>query len=80
MIPGMGHPLIGDVSDKTMDELSEIISGLTKKLNYAYRIQHQPMINQLMMTLNTYRDEYQRKQNELWKEESGVISGKIDIQ
>lgn len=76
----MGHPLIGDVSDKTMDELSEIISGLTKKLNYAYRIQHQPMINQLMMTLNTYRDEYQRKQNELWKEESGVISGKIDIQ
>lgn len=76
----MGHPLIGDVSDKTMDELSEIISGLTKKLNYAYRIQHQPMINQLTMTLNTYRDEYQRKQNELWKEESGVISGKIDIQ
>lgn len=80
MIPGMGHPLIGDVSDKTMDELSEIISGLTKKLNYAYRLQHQPMINQLTMTLNTYRDEYQRKQNELWKEESGVISGKIDIQ
>ena len=55
MIHGMGHPLIGDVSDKSMDELSEIISGLTKKLNYAYRIQHQAMINQLTMTLNTYR-------------------------
>ena len=76
----MGHPLIGDVSDKSMDELSEIISGLTKKLNYAYRIQHQAMINQLTMTLNTYRSEYSVKQDALWKEESGVISGKIDIQ
>ncbi len=76
----MGHPLIGDVSDKSMDELSEIISGLTKKLNYAYRIQHQAMINQLTMTLNTYRSEYAVKQDALWKEESGVISGKIDIQ
>lgn len=76
----MGHPLIGDVSDKSMDELSEIISGLTKKLNYAYRIQHQVMINQLTMTLNTYRAEYSVKQDALWKEESGVISGKIDIQ
>jgi hypothetical protein len=80
MISGMGHPLIGDVSDKSMDELSEIISGLTKKLNYAYRIQHQAMINQLTMTLNTYRSEYAVKQDALWKEESGVISGKIDIQ
>jgi hypothetical protein len=80
MIHGMGHPLIGDVSDKSMDELSEIISGLTKKLNYAYRIQHQAMINQLTMTLNTYRAEYSVKQDALWKEESGVISGKIDIQ
>lgn len=76
----MGHPLIGDVSDKSMDELSEIISGLTKKLNYAYRIQHQAMINQLTMVLNTYRTEYSVKQDDLWKEESGVISGKIDIQ
>jgi hypothetical protein len=80
MTHGMGHPLIGDVSDKSMDELSEIISGLTKKLNYAYRIQHQAMINQLTMTLNTYRSEYSVKQDALWKEESGVISGKIDIQ
>jgi hypothetical protein len=80
MISGMGHPLIGDVSDKSMDELSEIISSLSKKLNYAYRIQHQAMINQLTMTLNTYRAEYSVKQDALWKEESGVISGKIDIQ
>jgi hypothetical protein len=32
------------------------------------------------MTLNTYRAEYSVKQDALWKEESGVISGKIDIQ
>ena len=77
---GMGHPSIGDVSGKTIDELGEVINDLTKKLSYAYRIQNHNMINQLMMSLTTYRDEYSKKQEELWKEEAGVISGKINVQ
>lgn len=77
MIPS--HPLIGDLSDKTIDELSEAISNLNKKLMFAGRINNPAMIQQLHMMLASYRTEYQRKQNEIWNKSAPQTEGKIDI-
>lgn len=77
MIPQ--HPLVGDLSDKTVDELSEAIAGLNKKLAFAGRINNPVMIQQLHMILASYRAEYNRKQDEIWNKVKPETEGKIDI-
>jgi len=73
------HPLIGDLSSKTTEELEETIARLNKNLTFAGRMNNQAMFNQLIMTINTYREEYRRRQDEIWNKKSGDLSGKIDI-
>lgn len=73
------HPLIGDLSVKTMEELEETIQKLNKNLTYVSRTRNQPLINQLLMTIETYRSEFKRRQDEIWNKKSGDIQGKIDI-
>ena len=75
----MNHPLIGDLTDKTMEELGEIISNLSKKQMFAARSGNQAMINQLQMALASYRAEYQNKQAQLLEKSGTGASGKIDI-
>ena len=78
----MTHPLIGSVEDKTDEELTTIISDLTKKYSYMSRMHNQPMMNQLIMTLNTYRGEQSRRQALEWEKGATAAGadGKIDIQ
>jgi hypothetical protein len=73
------HPLIGDLSSKTTEELEETINRLNKNLAFVGRMQNQAMFNQLLMTINTYREEYRRRQDEIWNKKSGDLGGKIDI-
>lgn len=73
------HPLIGDLSSKTTQELEETIAKLNKNLAFVSRMQNQQMFNQLLMTINTYREEYRRRQDEIWNKKSGDLDGKIDI-
>lgn len=73
------HPLIGDLSSKTMEELEETIQRLNRNIAYVSRTRNQPLINQLLMTIETYRSEYRRRQDEIWNKKSGDIQGKIDI-
>lgn len=73
------HPLIGDLTGKTMEELEETIQKLNKNLAYVSRTRNQPLINQLLMTIETYRSEFKRRQDEIWNKKSGNIQGKIDI-
>ena len=61
-----------------MDDLQTTISALTNKLNYAYRYGHGPLINQLNMALDSYRQAYGRKMDEIFKKQN--ISPKISIQ
>ena len=75
----MMHPLIGDVSDKSIEELSEIISDLTKKLSMASRVNNFAMTNQISMALNSYRNEFAKKQEELLSVELDYIDQIIDI-
>jgi hypothetical protein len=53
---GMHHPFINDLSDKSIEDLQEAISELTQKITFAQRIHNQPMINQLDMIMNSYKD------------------------
>jgi hypothetical protein len=65
----MEHPFISSLSDKTLEELQTAISDLTKKLNFASRMQNGPMIHQLNMIMASYRTEYGRKMDEMLKKQ-----------
>lgn len=65
----MEHPFISSLSDKTLEELQTVMSELTKKLNFAYRMQNSDMIHQLNMVMASYKAEYGRKMDELLKKQ-----------
>ena len=66
----MQHPFIGDLSDKSMEDLSNTISDLTKKLGFAYRMQNGPMIHQIGMVMESYKAEYNKKMDEMFKKQN----------
>ena len=66
----MQHPFINNLSDKSMEELSNTISDLTKKLTFAYRMQNGEMVNQLQMVLESYRTEYNKQMDEMFKKQN----------
>ena len=73
----MKHPFINDLSDKSLDELQETISSLTSKLTFAYRTQNAPLVQQLLMAMESYKSEYNKKMDELISKQN--IKTKIDI-
>jgi hypothetical protein len=73
----MQHPFIGDLSDKSMEDLSNTISDLTKKLSFAYRMQNGPMIHQIGMVIESYKSEYNKKMDEMFKKQNLQSSVKV---
>lgn len=73
------HPLLGSLSEKTLEELQETISSLNKKLAFIGRSNNQHMINQLNMVLQSYNSEYRKRQDEMWNKKSVTFTNKIDI-
>lgn len=74
----MQHPFIGDLSEKTLEELQNTISSLMEKLTFAYRTQNGPLINQLLMAVDSYKTEYNKKMDELIKKQD--MQNKINIE
>jgi len=74
----MKHPFINDLSDKTLDELQTTISGLTNKLTFAYRTGNSALIHQLNMAIESYRDAYAKKMDEMMGKQK--INTKISIE
>ena len=66
----MEHPFISDLSDKTLEELQETLSDLTTKLTFAYRTQNQPLVHQLQMVIESYKNELNRKLDTLFKQQN----------
>lgn len=66
----MQHPFISNLSSKTLEELQESLTELTKKLSFAYRMQNGPMAHQLQMVIESYRAEYNKKMDELMKKQN----------
>ena len=52
----MEHPFINDLSGKSLEEIQETISDLTNKLTFAYRTQNGPLVNQLQMVIESYKN------------------------
>lgn len=73
----MDHPFINDLSDKTLEELQTTISSLTSKLNFAYRTGNGPLISQLNMAIESYKNAYQKKMDELIKKQN--LFGQVKI-
>ena len=66
----MEHPFINDLSNKSLEELQSSISTLTAKLNFAYRSNHGQLINQIQMALESYKNAYSKKMDELIKKQN----------
>lgn len=73
----MQHPFINDLSDKSMEDLQNTIQDLTKKLTFVYRQQNGPMISQMMMVLESYKSEYSKRIDEIYKKQN--LQNKINI-
>ena len=74
----MQHPFINNLSDKSIDDLSNTLTELTKKLNFAYRTQNGPMIHQLQMVLESYKAEYNKKMDEMMKKQNIRTAVKVE--
>lgn len=77
----MEHPLIGDLSGLSLEELQTKITELNRKLSWALRHNSQ-VARQVQMALESYRAEHAIKQRALWDRENqgGTdYSDRIDI-
>lgn len=70
----MEHPLIGNLDSLSLDELSEKVNDLTKKLNFAIGTGNAHLCNQLRMAIESYQTKYQEKLKASYKRQDGDIN------
>lgn len=75
----MEHPLIGELSSLTLDELTAKISELNQKLTFAMRTGNGDLCNQLRMAIESYNNKYREKLSEVYKSSQASFKDKIDI-
>lgn len=74
------HPFVGDLSTKSIDELMDTISKLSNQQQFMFRTGKHQLVSQINMVLSSYRQEYNRRQSELWnKKTPHNMDKKIDI-
>ena len=66
----MEHPFINNLSEKSLEDLQTTITSLTSKLTFAYRSGNGPLINQLNMALESYKNAYTKKMDALAKKQN----------
>ena len=76
----MEHPLIGDLSNLTLDELGEKIADLNRKLSMAMRTGNGHLCNQIRMAIESHNIKYQEKLQESYKKSDVDFGDKIKIQ
>jgi hypothetical protein len=57
----MEHPLVGNLDDLSVDQLTAQISDLSRKLGIASRSGNAHLCNQIRMALESYQNKYQQK-------------------
>jgi hypothetical protein len=73
----MEHPFIQSLEKKTLEELQTTMSELNNKLTFAYRTGNAPLINQIQMVMESYRNEYKRKIDAVFEKQN--IKAQINI-
>ena len=75
----MEHPLIGDLSHLTEEQLTATISQLNQKLSMAARTGNGHLCNQIRMAIESHRQRYQAKVEESRSSTQTDFDNKIDI-
>jgi hypothetical protein len=77
----MEHPLIGNIDELTLDDLTNKVSELNNKLNIVSRTGNAHLCNQIRMALETYQNKYQERLRASYKNEGGDsdFTNKINI-
>ena len=73
----MKHPFINNLEEKSLDELQKNISDLTARLMQASRIRHPSLIPQIQMALESYKSEYNKRMDEIYKKQN--LENKINV-
>jgi hypothetical protein len=60
------------------EQLQEKMTSLNNKLTFAYRTGNGPLIHQLQMVLETYRNQFTSKMDELFEKQN--IKSQINIE
>jgi hypothetical protein len=66
----MEHPFIHGLDKLSVDDLQEKISSLTSKLTFSSRMNNHAMSGQLLMVLESYQNEYNRRMEEMYKKKN----------
>ena len=66
----MEHPFVANLDDKSLEDLQTTITSLHSKLTFAQRTQNSAMIQQINMVLESYRNAYQKKMDEMIKRQN----------
>lgn len=74
----MEHPFINNIDSLSLEELQNKLSELNKKITFAYRTNNGPLIHQLSMAIESYRNAYSKKMDDLIKKQN--ISTQIKIE
>lgn len=74
----MEHPFVNGLESKTLEELQETITGLSSKINFAYRTQNGPLLQQLQMAMESYKNQHRKKMDEMFEKQK--LNRKINIQ
>ena len=77
----MEHPLIGNLEDLTVEDLSKTVTDLNQKLTIAMRSGNGQLCNQIRMALESYQNKYQEKVQSTYRKqiEDSNFNSKIDI-
>lgn len=70
----MEHPLIGNLDELTLDELTTKVSELTNKLSIAMRTGNGHLCNQIRMALESYQNKYQQRLQESYQKQKTDIN------
>lgn len=70
----MEHPLIGDISQLSLEDLSTKLSELNRKLTIAQRTGNAHVCNQLRMAIESFQTRYQVKLKETQKNGSAEVN------
>jgi len=76
----MEHPLIGDISSLSIDDVTNKINELHKKLGIAQRGGNGHLCHQLRMALESYQSRYQQLLRDQQKDSGMDFSGIINIE
>ena len=76
----MEHPFLDRkaLSEKTLEEIQTALTGLMNKLTFAHRTGNRPLINQLEMVVESYRNEASKKLDEVMKKQN--LQNQVSIQ